>query len=194
MRLRREGHHRRRAGGDPAQWSCRLGGLLPRVRRNSVRDSSRTDGPLSQRAEAACGVAAQHPILGGEAATCPGRRPAIAQPARPPALLRRQWRTCLLEATGRASVPRGLTVPVSSTISQTHAGCTQKNGQCRGDRSGQGRVQGRVGADSRRTRARALQSRGSSITRADELHPEELDRPMIVGLGHRGLRTGNSIR
>ena len=57
MRLRREGRHRRRAGGDPAQRSCRLAGLLPRVRRTSVRDSSQTDGQLSHQAEAASGVA-----------------------------------------------------------------------------------------------------------------------------------------
>ena len=36
--------------------SCRLAGLLPRVRRTSVRDSSQSDGQLSQQAEAACGV------------------------------------------------------------------------------------------------------------------------------------------
>jgi hypothetical protein len=52
MRLRRKGHHRRRAGGDPAQRSSRLAGLLPRVRRTNVRDSPQTDGPLSQQAEA----------------------------------------------------------------------------------------------------------------------------------------------
>jgi hypothetical protein len=57
MCLRREGHHRRRAGGDPAQRSCRLAGLLPRVRGTSVRDSSQTDGQLSHQAEAASGVA-----------------------------------------------------------------------------------------------------------------------------------------
>ena len=57
MRLRREGRHRRRAGADPAQRSCRLAGLLPRVRRTSVRDSSQTDGQLSHQAEAASGVA-----------------------------------------------------------------------------------------------------------------------------------------
>ena len=37
--------------------SCRLAGLLPRVRRTSVRDSSQTDGQLSHQAEAASGVA-----------------------------------------------------------------------------------------------------------------------------------------
>jgi hypothetical protein len=57
MCLRREGHDRRRAGGDAAQRSCRLAGLLPRVRRTSVRDSSQTDGQLSHQAEAASGVA-----------------------------------------------------------------------------------------------------------------------------------------
>jgi hypothetical protein len=57
MCLRREGHDRRRAGGDSAQRSCRLAGLLPRVRRTSVRDSSQTDGQLSHQAEAASGVA-----------------------------------------------------------------------------------------------------------------------------------------
>ena len=55
--LRREGHDRRRAGRDAAQRSCRLAGLLPRVRRTSVRDSSQTDGQLSHQAEAASGVA-----------------------------------------------------------------------------------------------------------------------------------------
>ena len=44
-------------GGDAAQRSCRLAGLLPRVRRTSVRDSSQTDGQLSHQAEAASGVA-----------------------------------------------------------------------------------------------------------------------------------------
>jgi hypothetical protein len=57
MCLRREGHDRRRAGGDAAQRSCRLAGLLPRVRRTSVRDSPQTDGQLSHQAEAASGVA-----------------------------------------------------------------------------------------------------------------------------------------
>ncbi len=57
MCLRREGHDRRRAGSDAAQRSCRLAGLLPRVRRTSVRDSSQTDGQLSHQAEAASGLA-----------------------------------------------------------------------------------------------------------------------------------------
>jgi hypothetical protein len=57
MCLRREGHDRRRAGGDAVQRSCRLAGLLPRVRRTSVRDSPQTDGQLSHQAEAASGVA-----------------------------------------------------------------------------------------------------------------------------------------
>ena len=57
MCLRREGHDRRRAGDDAAQRSCRLAGLLPRVRRTSVRDSSQTDGQLSHQAEAVSGVA-----------------------------------------------------------------------------------------------------------------------------------------
>jgi hypothetical protein len=108
MRLRREGHHRRRAGGDPAQRSCRLAGLLPRVRRTSVRDSSQTDGQLSHQAEAAAGVA-------GAASRCrrgggrrPVARPAIAQPLGPPVLSRRQFGRRSLGATGRASAPRGL--------------------------------------------------------------------------------------
>jgi hypothetical protein len=67
MCLRREGHDRRRAGGDAAQRSRRLAGLLPRVRRTSVRDSSQTDGQLSHQAEAASGVAgaASHCRRGG---------------------------------------------------------------------------------------------------------------------------------
>ena len=69
MRLRRNGHHRRRAGGDPAKRSCRLAGLLPRVRRTNVRDSPQTDGQLSQQAEAAYGAAAWRPVLGVEAGT-----------------------------------------------------------------------------------------------------------------------------
>jgi hypothetical protein len=107
MCLPREGHNRRRAGGDAAQRSRRLAGLLPRVRRPSVRDSSQTDGQLSHQAEAASGVA-------GAAFRCrrrglrPVGRPAIAQPAGPPVLVRRQFGTCSLGATGRASAPRGL--------------------------------------------------------------------------------------
>jgi hypothetical protein len=57
MCLRREGHDRRRAGSGSAQRSCRLAGLLPRVRRTCIRDSSQTDGQLSHQAEAASGVA-----------------------------------------------------------------------------------------------------------------------------------------
>jgi hypothetical protein len=44
MRLRPEGHDRRRARDNPAQRSGRLGGLLSRVRRPAVRDSSRVAG------------------------------------------------------------------------------------------------------------------------------------------------------
>jgi hypothetical protein len=47
VRLRREGQHRRRAGGDPAQRSSRLGGLLPRVRRPFVRDPPQPGGRLT---------------------------------------------------------------------------------------------------------------------------------------------------
>jgi hypothetical protein len=57
MCLRRERHDRRRARGDAAQRSCRLAGLLPRVQRASVRDSSQTDTQLSHQAQAASGVA-----------------------------------------------------------------------------------------------------------------------------------------
>ena len=44
MRLRPEGHDRRRAGDNPAQRAGQLGGLLSRVRRPAVRDSSRVAG------------------------------------------------------------------------------------------------------------------------------------------------------
>jgi hypothetical protein len=44
VRLRREGHDRRRAGGDPAQRPSWLGGLLPCVRRASVRCAPQTGG------------------------------------------------------------------------------------------------------------------------------------------------------
>jgi len=44
MRLRPEGRDRGRAGDNPAQRSGRLGGLLSRVRRPAVRDSSRVAG------------------------------------------------------------------------------------------------------------------------------------------------------
>ncbi len=51
---------------------------------------------------------AQRPVVGVEAGRRPVGRPAIAQPAGPPVLFRRQFGTCSLGATGRASAPRGL--------------------------------------------------------------------------------------
>src|SRR5450631_4886602 len=51
---------------------------------------------------------AERPVVGVKAGRRPVGRPAIAQPAGPPVLFRRQSRTCSLEATGRASAPRGL--------------------------------------------------------------------------------------
>lgn len=108
MRLQREGHHRRRAGGDPAQWSCRLAGLLPRVRRTSVRDSSQTDGQLSHQAEAASGVA-------GAASRCrrggrqtPGWTTCDSAARWPTSSVPPAIGTYSLGATGRPSAPRGL--------------------------------------------------------------------------------------
>jgi hypothetical protein len=51
---------------------------------------------------------AQRPVVGAEAGRRPVGRPAIAQPAGPPVLFRRQFGTCSLGVTGRASAPRGL--------------------------------------------------------------------------------------
>jgi hypothetical protein len=51
---------------------------------------------------------ARRPVVGVEAGRRPVGRPAIAQPAGPPVLFRRQFGTRPLGATGRASAPRGL--------------------------------------------------------------------------------------
>ena len=140
MRLRRKGHHRRRAGGDPAKRSCRLAGLLPRVRRTSVRDSSQSDGQLSQQAEAACGVDGAPPrsrrrrfgryIPGTVLFTL---RAALSETP------------CLLGATGRASTQRGLHQGKAKVRKDAERSAANQNGcerfdaqlaDCRIDRRG----------------------------------------------------------